>query len=71
MTFYKLFDFEENRMVYINPKNILMYEYISQYSTYVDRDIDYVKVYIFKNKYIKVLLDDFNNMLFLEGIDEY
>ena len=71
MTFYKLFDFEENRMVYINPKNILMYEYISQYSTYVDRDIDYVKVYTFKNKYIKVLLDDFNNMLFLEGIDEY
>ena len=71
MTFYKFFDSEENRMVYINPKNILMYEYISQYSTYVDRDIDYVKVYIFKNKYIKVLLDDFNNMLFLEGIDEY
>ena len=71
MTFYKFFDSEENRMVYINPKNILMYEYISQYSTYVDRDIDYVKVYIFKNKYIKVLLDDFNNMLFLEGINEY
>ena len=71
MTFYKFFDCEENRMVYINPKNILMYEYISQYSTYVDRDIDYVKVYIFKNKYIKVLLDDFNNMLFLEDIDEY
>ena len=71
MTFYKLFDFEENRMVYINPKNILMYEYISQYSTYVDRNIDYVKVYTFKNKYIKVLLDDFNNMLFLEDIDEY
>lgn len=71
MTFYKFFDCEENRMVYINPKKILMYEYISQYSTYVDRDIDYVKVYTSKNKYIKVLLDDFNNMLFLEGIDEY
>lgn len=64
MSFYKFFDCEENRMVYINPKNILMYEYISQYSTYV-------KVYMFKNKYIKVLLDDFNNMLVLEGIDEY
>ncbi len=71
MTFYKFFDCEENRMVYINPKNILMYEYISEYSTYVDRYIDYVKVYTFKNKYIKVLLDDFNNMLFLGGIDEY
>lgn len=71
MTFYKFFDCEENRMVCINPKNILMYEYISQYSTYVDREIDYVKVYTFKNKYIKVLLDDFNNMLSLEDIDEY
>lgn len=71
MTFYKFLDFEENRMVYINPKNILMYEHISQYSTYVERYIDYVKVYTFKNKYIKVLLDDFNNMLVLEGIDEY
>lgn len=70
MTFYKLFDFEEHRMVYINPKNILMYEYISQYSTFVDRYLDYVKIFTFKNKYIKVLLDDFNNMLFLEDIDE-
>ena len=71
MNFYQFFDCEKNRMVYINPKNILMYEYISQYTTYLDRDFDYVKVYITENNYIKVLLDDFNNMLILEGIDEY
>ena len=71
MNFYKFFDCEENRMIYINPKNILMYEYISQYSTVLKRDIDYVKIYTVKNNYIKVLLDDFNNMLMLEGIDEY
>ena len=71
MTFYQLFDFEKQRMVNINPKNISMYEYISQYSTLHSKNIEYVKIYTFNNQYIKVLRDSFEQMLILGGIDEY
>ena len=60
MNFYKLTDIETGQDTYVNPKMI-------EYYMYGD---DYVQIET-SSMYMHVSLSDFENMLILEGVDEY
>lgn len=61
ITFYKLLDVDCKENIYVNPKHIERYTYY-----------DYVVEIRFTSGVINnVSKSDFENMLILEGIDEY
>ena len=60
MNFYKLADIETGQEVYINPKTI----------EYYMRGKDNVQLET-SSMYMHVSLDEFNNMMVLEGNEEY
>lgn len=60
-TFYKLYDIENDIKVYVNPRNIELY--IEQPK--------YFHVSLVSGTYINVSKLGFEDMLILEGIDEY
>lgn len=61
MTFYKLYDIENDINVNINPKNIELY---------IEKQ-KYFHVSLVSGTYINVDKFAFENMLIQEGIDEY
>lgn len=60
MNFYKLLDIETDEELYINPKSINFYEYMSD-GVLVDTG----------SVRILTLKADFENMMFLEGAKEF
>ena len=60
MNFYKLTDIETQQELYINPNTIKYYM----------RGDDYVQLET-SSMYMHVSLDEFNNMMILEGNEEY
>lgn len=61
MTFYKLFDYETNQDVYLNPNTIAYYVY----------NDTYVEIYLLSQEYLRTDKLDFMNMIFLQGGKEY
>lgn len=61
MTFYKLYDYETNQDIYLNPNAI-------EYYVYNDTRVE---IYLLSDGYILADKLDFMNMLFLEGGKEY
>ena len=60
INFYKLTDLQTQQEVYVNPNTIEYYMYFK----------DYVQIET-SSMYMHVSLDDFNNMMILEGNEEY
>lgn len=60
MKFYKLTDIF-NDDIYVNPNHLEMYEYRN----------DHVLIRLVSGKYECVDKSDFENMMILEGVDEY
>ena len=65
MTFYKLKSIENGKDIYINPNLIICYFYVN------DKDDSDVNIIFNSGDYATVSKSDFENMLILEGIDEY
>lgn len=63
MRFYKLRDIS-NYDIYVNPKHIESY-------LYHNKDVEYVEIRFTSGEYAEVYLSDFENMMILEGVDEY
>ncbi len=61
MAFYKLTDIFSHDDIYVNPNHLEMYEYCN----------GYVLIRFVSGKYEYVDKSDFENMMFLEGVDEY
>lgn len=61
MTFYKLYDYETNQDIYLNPNAI-------EYYVYNDTRVE---IYLLSDGYMLADKLDFMNMLFLEGGQEY
>ena len=61
MRFYKLLDVECRLDVFINPKSI-------EYYVYHDKKVE---IYLHSKEYMYVDKSDFENMMILEGVDEY
>ena len=61
MNFYKLTLVEDGKDIYVNPKSIMGY-------IYEDNNVD---IFLNGGDYITVDKSDFENMLILEGVDEY
>lgn len=63
MRFYKLRDISTNYDIYVNPKHIELYVY--------HKDVEYVEIRFNSGRYADIKQSDFENMMFLEGADEY
>ena len=61
MNYYKLTLVEDGKDIYVNPKSIMGY-------IYEDNNVD---IFLNGGDYITVDKSDFENMLILEGVDEY
>lgn len=64
MRFYKLSDISTNYDIYVKPKHIELY-------VYHDKDVEYVEIRFTSGEYADVNKSDFENMMILEGADEY
>lgn len=61
MNFYKLLDIECWLDIYVNPKSI-------EYYVYQDESVE---INLYSKEHIYVDKSDFNNMMILEGANEY
>ena len=64
MRFYKLRDISTNYDIYVNPNHIELYVYHYQ-------DVKYVEIRFTSGEYAEVNQTDFENMMFVEGAEEY